>query len=52
MRHSVSSASRGSREEKRQGRQIDGEKDERGAKKFQVQAGAPGEKTSGRQIDG
>ena len=32
---------------KRQGRQIDGEKDERGAMKFQVQAGAPGKKTSG-----
>ena len=76
MRHAVSSASRGSREEnvrgakltekgtrdapcsfkcnqglqqgrKRQGRQIDGEKDERGAMQFQVQAGAPGEKTSG-----
>ena len=30
-----------------QGRQIDGEKDERGAMQFQVQAGAPGEKTSG-----
>ena len=77
MRHAVSSASRGSREEnvrgakltekgtrdapcsfkckhglhgrKRQGRQIDGEKDERGAMQFQVQAGAPGEKTSGAQ---
>ena len=75
MRHAVSSASRGSREEnvrgakltekrtreapcsfkcnqglqgrKRQGRQIDGEKDERGAMQFQVQAGAPGKKTSG-----
>ena len=43
MRHAVSSASRGSRE----GRQIDGEKDERGAMQFQVQAGAPGKKTSG-----
>ena len=32
---------------KRQGRQIDGEKDERGAMQFQVQAGAPGKKTSG-----
>ena len=33
---------------KRQGRQIDGEKDERGAMHFQVQAaGAPGNKTSG-----
>ena len=31
---------------KRQGRQIDGEKDERGAMKFQVQAGAPGKITS------
>ena len=31
---------------KRQGRQIDGEKDERGAMQFQVQAGAPGKKTS------
>ena len=31
---------------KRQGRQIDGEKDERGATQFQVQAGAPGKKTS------
>ena len=39
------------RERKRQGRQIDGEKDERGAMQFQVQAGAPGKKTSGRQID-
>ena len=38
---------------KRQGRQIDGEKDERGAIQFQVQAaGAPGNKTSERQIDG
>ena len=32
---------------KRQGCQIDGEKDERGAMQFQVQAGAPGKKTSG-----
>ena len=32
---------------KRQGRQIDGEKDERGAMQFQVQAGAPGKKASG-----
>ena len=32
---------------KHQGRQIDGEKDERGAMQFQVQAGAPGKKTSG-----
>ena len=32
---------------KRHGRQIDGEKDERGAMQFQVQAGAPGKKTSG-----
>ena len=32
---------------KRQGRQIDGEKDESGAMQFQVQAGAPGKKTSG-----
>ena len=32
---------------KRQGRQIDGEEDERGAMQFKVQAGAPGEKTSG-----
>ena len=32
---------------KRQGRQIHGEKDERGAMQFQVQAGAPGKKTSG-----
>ena len=32
---------------KRQGRQIDGEKDERGAMQFQVQARAPGKKTSG-----
>ena len=31
---------------KRQGRQIDGEKDERGTMKFQVQAGAPGKITS------
>ena len=30
-----------------QGHQIDGEKDERGAMQFQVQAGAPGKKTSG-----
>ena len=37
---------------KRQGRQIDGEKDKRGAMQFQVQGGAPGKKTSGRQIDG
>ena len=32
---------------KRQGRQIDGERDERGAMQFQVQAGAPGKKMSG-----
>ena len=32
---------------KRQGRQIDREKDERGAMQFQVQAGAAGKKTSG-----
>ena len=32
---------------KRQGRQIDGEKDKRGAMQFQVQAGALGKKTSG-----
>ena len=32
---------------KRQGRQIDGEKEERGAMQFQVQAGAPEKKTSG-----
>ena len=32
---------------KTSGRQIDGEKDERGAMQFQVQAGAPGKKTSG-----
>ena len=37
---------------KRQGRQIEGEKDERGAMQFHVQTGAPGKKTSGRQIDG
>ena len=44
----VSSASRGSIQgRKRQGRQIDGDKDERGAIQFQVQAGAPGKKTSG-----
>ena len=75
IRHAVSSASRGSREEnvrgakltekgtrgapcsfkckhwlqgrKCQGRQIDREKDERGAMQFQVQAGAPWKKTSG-----
>ena len=32
---------------KRQGRQIDGEKDDRSAMQFQVQSGAPGKKTSG-----
>ena len=32
---------------KRQGRQIEGEKDERSAMQFQVQAGVPGKKTSG-----
>ena len=32
---------------KSQGRQIDGEKDERGAMQFQVQTVAPGKKTSG-----
>ena len=32
---------------KRQGRQIDREKDERGAMQFQVQALAPGKKTPG-----
>ena len=32
---------------KRQRRQIDGEKEERGGMQFQVQAGAPGKKTSG-----
>ena len=37
---------------KRQGCQIDGEKDKTGAMQFQVHAGAPGKKTSGRQIDG
>ena len=37
----------GAQERKRQGRQIDGKKDERGAMQFQVQAGAPGKKTSG-----
>ena len=38
---------------KLQGRQIDGEKDERGAMQFQVQAGAPGKrKLHWRQIDG
>ena len=36
---------------KRQGRQIDGEKDERGAMQFQVQ-GLQGRKHRGRQIDG
>ena len=40
------------KKKKRQGRQIDGEKDERGTIQFQVQAGAPGKKTTGRQIDG
>ena len=37
---------------KRQRRKIDGEKDERGAIQFQVQAGAPGKKTLGAPIDG
>ena len=38
---------------KRQGRQIDGEKDEKGAMQFQVQAGGlQGRKRQGRQIDG
>ena len=37
----------GLQERKRQGRQIDEEKDERGAMQFQVQAGGPGKKTSG-----
>ena len=46
-RHAVSSASKGLQERKRQGRQIDEEKDERGAMQFQVQAGGPGKKTSG-----
>ena len=32
---------------KTSGRQIDGEKDEKGAMQFQVQTGAPGKKTSG-----
>ena len=32
---------------KRQGRQIDGEKDERGAMQCQMKVGAPGKKTSG-----
>ena len=36
----------------RGGGQIDGEKDERGAMQFQVQAGDLGKKTQGRQIDG
>ena len=45
-RHAVSSASRGSRKKKRQGRQIDGAKDERGAMQCQVQAGVPGKKMS------
>ena len=38
---------RGLQGRKRQGRQIDREQDERGAMEFQVQAGAPGKKTSG-----
>ena len=38
---------RGLQGRKRQGRHIDGEKDERGAMEFQVQVGAPGKKTSG-----
>ena len=46
-RHAVSSASRGSREENVRGAKFDGEKDERGAMQFQVQARAPGKKTSG-----
>ena len=32
---------------KRQGRQIDGVKDERGAMHFQMKVGVPGKKTSG-----
>ena len=47
MRHAVSSASRGSREGKRQGHQIDGEKDERGAS-----GGSREGKRQGHQIDG
>ena len=35
---------------KRQLRQIDGEKDKRDAMQFQVQAGAPGKKTSGANL--
>ena len=50
--HAVSSASRGSREGKHQGRQIDGEKGREGAMQFQVQARAPGKKRQGHQIDG
>ena len=52
MRHAVSSASRGSREENVRAAKIDGEKDERGAMQFQVQVGAQGRKRQGRQIDG
>ena len=37
---------------KLQGRQTDGEKDERGAMQFQVRAGLQGRKRQGRQIDG
>ena len=36
---------------KRQGHQIDGDKDERGVMQFQVQAGVQGRKRQGRQID-
>ena len=46
MRHAVSSASRGPREENVRGAKLK-EKDKRGAMQFQLQAGAPGKKTSG-----
>ena len=45
--YSSSASTQGLQGRKRQGRQIDREKDERGAMQFQVQAEAPGKKTSG-----
>ena len=55
MRHAVSSASRGSKEKKkRQGRQIEGEKDERGAMQslcsFKCKHGLQGRKRRGAKL--
>ena len=50
MHHAISSASRGSREENFRGAKIGGEKDERGAMQFQVQAGLQGRNVKGAKL--